>query len=309
MVALLIVASLLLATPHAANARKTPPPHARLLRQNAEQARYTGLVVQTPGIRLTGGTLLRVADESGRIVLECQVAQSSLAFSLPDALAKPQLGPRPLVVQSVARPGVTGSPPEILLSNENANRIFRENKTSRFLGPARVVFVVDPPPAETVLPDLGQTKKPGFSDEALAGLRRNLGIPKEEWKLISANRELLGKLETLSPDALRLYKGMSYFEKIKFGDEMRGKTTVFFFTIDNKEAFVTGKAMGHDVFKHMVSGAEEAYRNGKITRDEYERKSQALEIASRLAEQERRTLVWLLETELKARNPDRTADQ
>lgn len=141
-------------------------------------------------------------------------------------------------------------------------------------------------------------KEPVIDAAALSG---SLGVPKTEWKIVSLNHSLLARLAAISMEAKRLYKGLTFFDKVKLHKEVHGKTETMLFTVENLPAFVSGKVGSYDTFAFLKGNLDEKLKADKITPEEYHKRIDGIQSLAKLTKDERGALVALLDEEIKAR--------
>lgn len=280
-----------------------------------EPAQYTGLVVDATGLGLSPGMAPKIFDESDRLVygdLEVtpeevnQIGIAGYVQTMADVEGS-RGGSRPLVVRATRIHGAPDAPfpTDVVIAKKDADHVLDQESRGGFLKKMKVVFVMGLP--SPLSPSSLPPKPRPPEAPPLPPLFLTLGIDKADWGIMVQDQGFVSKVERLPSGARTLYKSLSYFEKLRYNKDLHGTTTVLFYTIDNRKAFVEGKVMGNDVFLHRLAESIEDFKSGKITREEYEKRKKALELLSRLTPEDRDTLVTLLERELKAREIRSTA--
>lgn len=153
------------------------------------------------------------------------------------------------------------------------------------------------PPAE---PQGGATLPPQPSPPALAA---ELGLSQRVWGEVMGNGKVIQTLSSLPPDARKLYREMPLQEKERLATLLRGKTTILFFSIGNREAFVKGEAFGRDTFAMMESSVDEELAKGKISPELAGQRKAGIEVLRSLNEEQREAIATLLEMETSQQKP------
>jgi len=106
-------------------------------------------------------------------------------------------------------------------------------------------------------------------------------------------------LQRIPEQAREMYSALSKVEKAALMEKMSGTTKVGLFSVDNREAFIKGKAFGFDVFSKLQGRLDEKAGCGELDRSEHARQTDMLKIVGSLAPEQREMLVRLVEMELR----------
>lgn len=126
------------------------PPAAKPLPPLADLAKFTGLVIDTRGLNFRAALIPKVLGGSGRELYQGQyvpgdkAAQNGLALYSKDLTAaqtNPRVGKNPLTVKGLKVD--SKSPSDIILKDEDVNRIAPFAQKGTFLEECRVMIVVD----------------------------------------------------------------------------------------------------------------------------------------------------------------------
>lgn len=274
---------------------------------------YTGLIVDGAGLDLSASMSPKIYDDAGQIIygnaqvppgLIGEKGVAAYAQSLAEALSNPRIGANPLVVKAIRSQSPDGVfYTNLVVSGADAQTIMSENQKTHFLDHMNVIFVIAPPSDGQISPAPASTSA-AAQEQNHSSLADRLGIDGDDWKAISKNAGLITKVEALPVDAISLYKNLSFFERVAFDRQLHGTTNAVVTIVDNKQAFITGNIMGHDVFQYMEAGAKSDFQNGKITAVQYQEDEARLETLSKLTPDQRSDLISLLDAEMQVRGID-----
>ncbi|MCE1248955.1 MAG: hypothetical protein LWY06_20145 [Firmicutes bacterium] len=97
---------------------------------------------------------------------------------------------------------------------------------------------------------------------------KQYGISEATAQKIRDNPTLESTLRSLPKQVVERFKEYNTNQRHVMYKGLSGETSTFFFTINNREAFVKGSVMGADVFNEMGSKLDEYAGNGNISRAE-----------------------------------------
>lgn len=123
------------------------------------------------------------------------------------------------------------------------------------------------------------------------------GVPDDVWQKVANDERIRSALLSMPKEAVALYKQTTPEEKKELAKHISEKTRVLFFTIDNRQAFITGQVMGRDTFQYLVGAIDKQINEGKITMDEGMRRKSALNILRNLSPDQREGFIRLIEGE------------
>lgn len=124
------------------------------------------------------------------------------------------------------------------------------------------------------------------------------GIGEDAWKKLGEDISFKATILSMPEDVVSLYKLMPLDDKKEMNKELHGKTTVLFWTVDHKEAFIKGTAMGRNTFDEMANSIDEDVRKKKLTKEEADVRKGAIGLFRTLTPDQRRAFVRLLEEDL-----------
>lgn len=251
---------------------------------NIPPANHTGLTINTENLRFKALPTVRVYAATGQVIFKTLRAQ----YVNGELISQPNLpGSNPLLVHALRVKKISGKTSELglVISQKEAQSLIREKPLMNLINRTKLVLVL--------------ILKSATRDST--SLKNSLGILKEEWAILSRNSDFLAKLKTLSSPAKTLYRNLSYFDKIKLNDKIHGVTELVVGSINNKEAFITGKAKDKDTFQYLQQNNDQDLKDGLITLEQHDQRTSSLQILSKLTSDERAILVALLEQELQAR--------
>lgn len=114
------------------------------------EEKFTGLIIDCRGIRLTPAMVPMVTDEDGQVVYgtayvsrdhALEEGMAAYARGLAKARDNPRVGPRPLVVKGLRTVKARSS--DIIISNADAGKIKGAGSNISFLQRGRVLFVME----------------------------------------------------------------------------------------------------------------------------------------------------------------------
>lgn len=111
----------------------------------------------------------------------------------------------------------------------------------------------------------------------------------------------LDALESLPANVLRLYRDLPQAQKRTLVDKLHGSTSVLFTSINHRQAFIKGTAMGRDVFSHMQGQVEKNRERAKLSPQAAAQLTAALNAFRTMTPGTRETIVQLLEADVERR--------
>jgi hypothetical protein len=289
------------------------------------QNRYDGLVAQ---IRQNAETAYEKAVESASKPVEPEFAQF-----LPKPKAK-QEASKPLSAQKASLQEVKTTAPLSASAAQNASLtnapiLAPQNKTS--IGGVKggmpglqgtsqrvkpsMATPANPASGHPVVPPLEAKPAPLLNQNTkLPGNGMNLNSQKIEngdkdmsnafdvsntvWEKVCEDPHVKTALLSLPTNAVEMYKEIPIKQKEELAKKLNEKTHVFLFTIDNKEAFISGKVMGRDAFQYLKDELDKQVKEGKLSLEEALQRQKVLDIMSTLTPEQRSALAALLEAEV-----------
>lgn len=167
-------------------------------------------------------------------------------------------------------------------------------QTSQATTPAVQPIALEP--ASNPKAGLSPTPAVASSDEKTA--QNPFGVPDNVWEKVCQDQQTQTALLSMPKEAVELYKQFTPQEKAQLADQLSKQTHVFFFTVDNKKAFIDGKVMGRDAFQYMADAIDKQVDDGKISLEESMRAKSALNILKGLTPDQREGIVALVDAEV-----------
>lgn len=129
------------------------------------------------------------------------------------------------------------------------------------------------------------------SEEQLA---RRAGLSKSAVDVLSKDAVLRAKTLTLPQDFADLYGAFNATQKSVIGKLLSGTTRVFVAKVDNREAFVKGRALGQDAFPHMLGRIDDEVEKGSLTPGEGEQMKSSVGKLKSLTPEQRDTIATII---------------
>jgi len=114
---------------------------------------------------------------------------------------------------------------------------------------------------------------------------------------VEADPQLRSTLESLPARAMDLYKGASPSEKATLATQIHGHTSVLFSTIDHRQAFISGSAMGRNTFDYLSGQLDDKVKAGTVSAADAARQKNALAALKPLSPSQREAFIRLLEAD------------
>ena len=117
--------------------------------QEEMKAAYTGLIVDARGLEVKPAMYPRLVTQAGKVIYDIMAANPNIVIqqglvdycsSLEAAMRCPRIGENPLTVEAIAVSGTYGA--DLVLSEEDAEKILQADASGHFLSEARVVIVI-----------------------------------------------------------------------------------------------------------------------------------------------------------------------
>jgi hypothetical protein len=112
------------------------------------------------------------------------------------------------------------------------------------------------------------------------------------------SQDVAQTLETLPGSAKSAYRELTPQHKQLFFDKLQGSTSVFFVTVNNRDAFVKGSVAGFDTFDQMQKKLDESISAGKIDPNLKPALTSCIEMFRQMSPAQRDAVVHLLEADL-----------
>ncbi len=202
------------------------------------------------------------------------------------------LGVPPLGTISKADEGIS-SPSQVVKGNQE---IPSASPAPNAAVPSAVPKLTPPSEEHSSLPPTGSVGAVTQSSPS----SNIFGVSDVVWEKISRDDHLRTTLLAFPKEAVDLYKETSPQEKLDMAKRLSEKTHVMFFTIDNREAFVTGQVMGRDTFAYLQGMIDQQASEGKISMDQAMRQKSGLNVMKTLSPEQREGYLKLLQADTQA---------
>lgn len=123
------------------------------------------------------------------------------------------------------------------------------------------------------------------------------GVSESVWGNACRSSQIKEALLNMPEKAVNLFKQMTPQEKQEMVKRLSGTTHIFFSTIDNRQAFISGQAMGQDTFSYLKHQIDKEMENGKISMDEGVKQEAAFHILKSLTPLQREGFADLVEAD------------